>query len=1554
MLNSATVIAILCVSLVISALALGLLIGCAVQLKQKRRAYGTRKMSGIAAVIAAILVSLAAWLCITQAPRVIAWENVAPGLMTAASWALELMVILICAWFLSDVFYPREKESYVSLVVLGIISGFGNFLVISIINAGLNNLEGNALPLAVYFVFGIITYLSCQKLLRTRFIYLANGIVYAKRKSLTEKILGASYETFEGIDTGKIFAGLNNDTETVSEAANLMILAVTAALTVTFCFIYLALVNLWGLLIALGVILAAMAVYFVVGQKARRIWNQTRDIQNIFFKFISDMVGGFKELAVHKEKRAEFTEDMLDKCGQYRDKKIEASVRLTNVFVLGELMFTATIGAVTFLFSLLFDGIPVSTTRSFVVIFLYMSSPVYTLLNTIPNLIQVKISWERILGLERSLSQMPDSGGKAPRAEDGAARPEAYALEVRDVSYTYKNDQSGAFRVGPLSCRFAPGEICFITGGNGSGKSTLAKLMTGLYPADAGEVLVGGQAAAPDQLGQYFSVIFSDSYLFDRLYGINCRGKEAFINEQLRILRLDDKLSVENGTFSHTSLSTGQRKRMALLVSYLEDRPIYLFDEWAADQDPVFRKFFYQDLIFRLKASGKCVIAITHDDHYFHLADKVVKMEMGQITEITEGEQMSTKNHDSEVLTAPEEKADAAANEAVIEEETEEKAIEKANTKPAKKKPGRKGVKRLLRILKIAGVCLLALIVLAAGFLYWFVRRPWPQTNGNLAVSGLRAEVTVSRDSYGVPNIYAQNDHDLLFAQGYVTAQDRLFQMEMHRRLGTGTLSEVAGGAGVWNDRVSRTYGFRRIAEACYPNFDEETKSLLEAYCEGINAYIDTHKNTLPLEFTLMGFSPPHWDPIDVVSFANFMAQINALNMNHELYYAQTYAKLGETMTADELPPYDPDNPVIITKELEPYSWGQLLSPDTTPRDIPALIKDNFASGHNEWLKYADLSALTSEDALLPSLQEFGWGSGTWAVSGQYTDTGKPILACDVHMSIYIPSFWYEIGLHGGSFDVSGCSLPGAPFVFLGRNRDISWGFVNLNSDVIDLYTETLDSTAYPTKYLFQGQWYDLERKTEVINIKGADPLVLDLMFTRHGPIITDALQLHKAAGDRQSQMQSAARGDWYLFNWTKYEAAEPISMRWSVQDGCYVTEAMAMMNRAGNWEEFRAALSKWDSLGESFIYADNQGNIGYQAATKIPIRADKHLGVVPVSGSSGEYEWQGYIPFEELPSLYNPPTGYVASVNTKTTTDDYPYLITYDWWHPGYRARTVVTELDKMIASGKKITVEDMRALQCDTYSYAADQINAYFKDVVPDDELQAEALEHVKSWDGRFELDSVGAAIYQVWYLYLDTDTFEDEKRAYDIWGFQFPLKHIESLVDILKEPDNQWFDNVLTQGTTETRDDIVKWSFTQAIDYLKKNYGNDPSKWTLDRIQTVTLKHPLFGDMDFVGPLYYSREIPFAGSPTSVAFAYSNQFPPHSPLNITFGSTQKHIMSFDDPDNMQEVISSGQSMHLYNPRREDQMELWASGQLHPMPFTRDAVNAAAKDILILEPKA
>ncbi|TCP67312.1 cyclic peptide export ABC transporter [Baia soyae] len=556
------------------------------------------------------------------------------GPMTILTAILSLGVVngLFCLYAILAKLYPKKKDKPIFyLGILSLIGGLGNGLIIFMINSTLASDKGFSPVLFGYFIMGIAIYVMGEKMVRTKLIDITNNIVYEKRMDLIGKILGTSYQNFECIPDGKIYATLNNDTETISRFSTIVITGITSSVTLLFCFVYLGFINFYGLLVSLGVILLSVGLYFIIGRSANLMWEQTRDIQNVFFKFINDIVGGFKELYLQKGKRADFQQAIEESCDAYRTKRALGEKKFVNVFVIGELLFVFVIGAVAFFFPILFPEIQKESLISYVFVFLYMTGPVHGILNSFPELFRIRISWKRMNELTLDLASASQVEEVAESVEYKTAR----SLQIEDVVYRYKSKSGETFSVGPLQYEFQSGEIVFITGGNGSGKSTLAKLITGLYSPDSGQVKMDHESIDSAQIGSHFSTIFSDVYLFDRLYGIHTDNKQADIKRYLKLLEIEDKISVDaNGVFSTVNLSTGQRKRVALMISYLEDKPFYLFDEWAADQDPEFRRFFYENLLPDLKERGKCVIAVTHDDGYFHLADRVIKMEYGRIMDL--------------------------------------------------------------------------------------------------------------------------------------------------------------------------------------------------------------------------------------------------------------------------------------------------------------------------------------------------------------------------------------------------------------------------------------------------------------------------------------------------------------------------------------------------------------------------------------------------------------------------------------------------------------------------------------------------------------------------------------------------------------------------------------------------------------------------------------------------------------------------------------------------------------------------------------------------------
>ncbi|MCP3778714.1 cyclic peptide export ABC transporter [Paenibacillus sp. MZ03-122A] len=555
--------------------------------------------------------------------KVWAPESLISAIVTICAAGLLYMAALL----LSSLF-PKEKErSFFPVLIASIMSGFGNAVVIFIVNEALNRKGTFQVGLLAFFVAGIILYVFGQRVVRTSLINLTNDMIYRKRTSLIDKILSASYQNIEKVGKDRIFASLNNDTEVISGGINILISGFTSLFTLVCCFVYLGVINFSGLLISIVVILVAAGLYFITGRYANRLWEQTRDIQNTFFRFIDHMVHGYKELSINNQKKNEFKEDVQTSTWAYRSKRILGDLNFANVFVIGELLFTAVIGIVAFLFPILFKGIESQSLASYVFVFLYMTAPVHGILNSIPSMIGVRISWKRLNGLEQELSAVvsQETVENLPAADAGGP----FELELKNVAFNYKNQKDTHFAVGPINAVFRSGEITFVTGGNGSGKSTLGKLITGLYEPDEGEILLNGNQVSAKKLGQYFSAVFSDFHLFEKLYGLEVHELNDRINQELRALEIDDKVHVSGNQFSTIRLSTGQRKRLALLVSRLEDRPFYLFDEWAADQDPEFRSVFYHTILPEFKRQGKCVIAITHDDRYFGVADKLIKMEMG-------------------------------------------------------------------------------------------------------------------------------------------------------------------------------------------------------------------------------------------------------------------------------------------------------------------------------------------------------------------------------------------------------------------------------------------------------------------------------------------------------------------------------------------------------------------------------------------------------------------------------------------------------------------------------------------------------------------------------------------------------------------------------------------------------------------------------------------------------------------------------------------------------------------------------------------------------------
>lgn len=789
---------------------------------------------------------------------------------------------------------------------------------------------------------------------------------------------------------------------------------------------------------------------------------------------------------------------------------------------------------------------------------------------------------------------------------------------------------------------------------------------------------------------------------------------------------------------------------------------------------------------------------------------------------------------------------------------------------------------------------LVAFVILFAGYIYVSLRRALPQTDGTLTLTGLTEPVRVVRDEWGTVNIYAENEYDLFFAQGFTVAQDRMWQMEIFRRAPSGRMSEIVGEQALFLDTFNRNMQMRQTAELIWQQMDDDSKEILQAYTDGINAYLETNKNSLPIEYKILLLQPEPWTPIDSLAWGNAISLQLSSNRRIELVRAQVLAAVGE----------DGMN------MLFPFTAED--SPTTVPVGV-----DNYSG-----LEQLDLTPLAQVDDLFGSPLA-GVGSNSWVVDGSMTESGMPILANDIHIGLTMPSIWYAVGLHGGRFDVVGFTLPGVPGVISGHNADIAWGMTNLGSDSQDYYIERLDDVRKPTQYLYDGEWLDLEHVQETIEVRGQEPVTVDFYMTQHGPIMNFILE--------------------------NPTLAHPMALRWVQHEGSTLFTSILQLNMASNWEEFQAALSGWDSPGQNVFFADREGNIGYQAVGKIPLRPNGN-GRLPVPGWLSENEWQGYIPYEEMPSAYNPPNGFLLSTNNRAEPEGYPYYIS-DSYTPGYRAQQV----EKRLLAYAPLSVADMELIQEDTYSPQAALFMPYLDVVEANTPLEDEALAALRDWDLNANIDNAGTSVYEAWHMRMLTNIISDELGddlgQWYISGFyiRHARQHVPMLVEMMSDPNHAWFDNINTPEV-ETRDDLVQQSFEEAVAWITRLQGDDIDNWNWGQLHTVTFPHQPFNQVAILKDIFNSDTYPMPGNNFSI---YTNSYNWSNPFNVWIASSARHITDMADFSNSVMLGSTGQNMNLLSPHREDIVKLWQEGSPFPMSFSEADVAAVQKSTLILQPE-
>ncbi|MBN1177729.1 MAG: penicillin acylase family protein [Anaerolineae bacterium] len=820
-------------------------------------------------------------------------------------------------------------------------------------------------------------------------------------------------------------------------------------------------------------------------------------------------------------------------------------------------------------------------------------------------------------------------------------------------------------------------------------------------------------------------------------------------------------------------------------------------------------------------------------------------------------------------------------------------------------------MRNVVRVVLIALAIILVVGLLAglagSGFGLFTVRRQWPKTDGRVRVDGLDAETTIVRDAWGIPHIYASTTHDLFFAQGYVHAQDRFWQMEFWRRIGSGRLSEVLGEAALERDRFIRTVGWHRTAEAEVDLLSPEARAVLEAYAAGVNAYIDSHRGRLGLEFTLLGLTGTHfdvepWSIVNTLTWAKVMAWDLSGNMDEELLRAQIVAQLGSQALPALMPPYSDERPVIVPHPLT----------DDTTRAVPDAAFTTHALGSGA-----------------------GLGSNNWVIAGEHTTTGMPLLADDPHLGIQMPSIWYEIGLHceplgpNCPYNVVGASFASSPGIIIGHNDHIAWGVTNLGPDVQDLFIERVDPD-HPNQYEVDGEWVDMDIVREEITVAGWDePEVIDVRITRHGPIINDV------AGGTQD--------DW-SFGW------QPLAFSWTALQPGTLVQSIILLDQATNWDEFRHALSYWDVPSQNFVYADVEGNIGYQAPGRIPIRAAGD-GTMPAPGWTGEYDWIDTIPFDELPRAFNPEEGYIVTANNAVVGPDFPHFLAVDW-APGYRAQRIVD----LIEADDAITLADVQAMQADSSPVWAAEVLRY---VLPlpssgwdldsrDERRLTEGLELLRLWDGRAERDSAGAALFETFRRHLVDLTFSDELSA----DLLVRARHsaMNALPALLADEDTPWFDDVDTPQVEE-RDEVMVRALMAAIDEMAETQGRNMENWRWGDLHTATFANQSLGRSGIGLVERILNRGPFEVDGT-IATVNNTGYSLSRPFDVTIVPSYRQVVDLADLTRSVSMHTTGQSGHAYHRHYDDMIDPWRNVEYHPMLWERAAVEADAEGTLVLRP--
>lgn len=966
---------------------------------------------------------------------------------------------------------------------------------------------------------------------------------------------------------------------------------------------------------------------------------------------------------------------------------------------------------------------------------------------------------------------------------------------------------------------------------------------------------------------------------------------------------------------------------------------------------------------------------------------------------------------------------------------------------------GHKSGKKKGRRARLIVIVLVLAVIAGIGYgSYWgvsTVRASYPQTTGSITLKGLSGPVDVRRDSYGIPQIYADSDEDLFMAQGFVQAQDRFWEMDVRRHTTSGRLSEMFGDGQVDTDAFLRTLGWQRVAQQEYDKkLSASTKKYLQAYTQGVNAYLSGKDGKdISLEYAALGFTndykPQKWSPVDSVAWLKAMAWDLRGNMQDEIDRSLMTSRLSAKQIKQLYPeyPYDKNKPIVqgggvdpATGEFDPdLKSGGLTEPsgstgtdpsggddaggvtgsgvagdgsatagsggsETTDGSNPSGVPDSGTTGSGEQggqgpgvqgsTEQSDAQGISSQLAGLSDALERvpavfgpngnGIGSNSWVVSGAHTTTNKPLLANDPHLSPQLPSVWYQMGLHCRSvsakcqYDVTGYTFSGMPGVVIGHNQNISWGMTNLGADVTDLYLEKVTSDGYQ----YDGKTVPFKTRKETIKVAGGTDKVITVRETNNGPLVSDRDKEIAKVGKKAPVANVAPdRGDGY-----------GVALRWTALEPGNSMDAVFSLNRAKNFSEFRKAAAQFEVPSQNLIYADTEGNIGYQAPGRIPTRPKGDDGSLPAPGWDSDYRWTGYIEQSELPWEYNPERGYIVTANQAVVDQDkYPYQLTTDWGY-GTRSERITDLIKSKIKDGGKISTDDMRTMQMDNSSEIARLLTPYLLKTDVKDPYVREAQNLLQGWDYTQEPDSAAAAYFNaVWRNILKlafgnkmpkevrvkgqclnvepvntTGPVDEDQRVRECGQRDADTaqpdggdRWFEVVRQILKDQDNDWWKVPGSRNKPEinTRDGLFGRAMQDARWELTAKLGKDIDSWNWGRLHELTLKNQTLGTEGpgVVQHLLNRGPWKLGGGEAAVDATGWNAA---GGYGVVWVPSMRMIVNLDNLDKSRWINLTGASGHAYSSHYTDQTDKWADGETLPWAYSEKAVKGATEDTLVLKP--